>query len=486
MKDPVEMDRTPAWVVLVLVGVSVTLIPMALTGPAVALSIGRDLHADVRALQWVVNGYNLTFAASMLATGALADRVGRRRVYRLGTGLFGLGALVCTLASSIMVIHIARAAAGIGAAAAMTSGSALLAARFEGAARVRAFALFGTALGAGLAFGPLVSGALLAGVGWRGFFAIPAAFGLLVAVAARALGESRNPVARPVDMAGTVTFTGGLFLLILALVEAPSLGWDSGLVIGCLAGCVVLLAGFVLVEHLQRAPMFDLELLLRYPRFVGICAAAATLAFTLLPVVVFLPTYFSAVEGFSAVHAGAILLLFTGPTLIVPVLAGPLTALVPLRAQLVVAMLIVAGGDASLTIVLAPHSGLGSLAGPLLVTGTGFGLTLAVLDGAAVSSVELGRAGMASGMFNALRLTADTAAVAVAGSLLITITTGILTGRVPDPGAVADAVNTGVFTDSAFVTGAFTTAFHVVIWIAAGLALTMVPILMATLRHREH
>jgi hypothetical protein len=140
-------------------------------------------------------------------------------------------------------------------------------------------------------------------VGWRGVLAIPAAFGLLVAVAARALRESRNPVARPVDMAGTVTFTGGLFLLILALVEAPALGWDSGLVIGCLAGCVVLLAGFVLVEHLQRAPMFDLELL-RYPRFVGVCAAA-TLAFTLLPVVVFLPTYFSAVKGLSAVHAGS-------------------------------------------------------------------------------------------------------------------------------------------------------------------------------------
>jgi MFS family permease len=486
MNGAVELDRSPAWVVLLLVGVSVTLIPMALTGPAVALpGIARDLHANVGALQWVVNGYNLTFAAFMLATGALADRVGRRRVYRLGTGLFGLGALVCTLASSILVIQIARTAAGIGAAAAITSGSALLAARFEGAARARAFGLFGTALGAGLAFGPLVSGSLLAGVGWRGVFAIPAAFGLLVAVAARALGESRNPVARPVDMAGTVTFTGGLFLLILAIVEAPAQGWGSGLVIGCFAGCVVLLAGFVLVEHLQRAPMFDLELL-RYPRFVGVCAAAAALAFTLLPVVVFLPTYFSAVEGFTAVHAGAILLLFTGPTLIVPVLAGPLTALVPLRALLVVAMFIVAGGDAWLTIVLAPHSGLGFLAGPLLVTGTGFGLTLAVLDGAAVSSVELDRAGMASGMFNALRLTADTAAVAVAGSLLITITSGILTGRVPDPGAVADAVNTGVFTDSAVATGAFTTAFHVVLWIAAGLALIMVPILMATRRHREH
>jgi hypothetical protein len=126
---------------------------------------------------------------------------------------------------------------------------------------------------AGLAFGPLVSGALLAGVGWRGVFAIPAAFGLLVAVAARTLGESRNPVARPADMAGTVTFTGGLFFLILAFVEAPARSWGSWLVIGCLAGCLVLLAGFVLVEHLQRAPMFDLELL-RYPRFVGVCAAA--------------------------------------------------------------------------------------------------------------------------------------------------------------------------------------------------------------------
>ena len=486
MKDPLGLDRSPAWVVLLLVGVSVTLIPMALTGPAVALpGIARDLHADVGALQWVVNGYNLTFAAFMLATGALADRVGRRRVYRLGTGLFALGALACTLASSIAVIHIARTAAGIGAAATMTSGSALLAARFKGAARVQAFAVFGTALGAGLAFGPLASGALLAGLGWRGVFAIPAVFGLLVAVAARALGESRNPVARPVDTAGTVTFTGGLFLLILAFVEAPARGWASGLVIGCLAGCVVLLAGFVLVEHLQRTPMFDLELL-RYPRFVGVCAAAATLAFTLLPVVVFLPTYFAAVDGFSAVHAGAILLLFTGPTLIVPALAGPLTALIGLRAQLVVAMFIVAGGDAWLSIVLAPHSGLGSLAGPLVLAGTGYGLTLALLDGAAVSSVELGRAGMASGMFNALRLCADTAAVAVAGSLLITVTAGILTGRVPDPGAVADSVNTGVFTDSALATGAFSTAFHVVLWIAAGLALIMVPILMATLRHPGH
>jgi hypothetical protein len=89
-------------------------------------------------------------------------------------------------------------------------------------------------------------------------------------------------------------------------------------------------------------------------------------------------------------------------------------------------------------------------------------------------------------MFNALRLTADTAAIAVAGSLLITITTGILTGRVPDARTVADAVNTGVFTESALAIGAFTTAFHVVLWIAGGLALLMVPVLIATLSPREH
>ncbi|MFI5756279.1 MFS transporter [Streptomyces sp. NPDC051569] len=466
---------------LLLISLSVTLVPLSLTGPAVAIpDISGDLHPGVQSLQWVINGYNVMFASLMLAFGALADRVGRRRVFRAGVGLFGLAALVCALAPSIVFLDIARAAAGIGAAATLTSGSTLLAARFEGAERARAFGLFGTALGAGLAFGPLLSGAMLSVMGWRGVFAIPAVLGLIVALASRSLQESKNPEARPLDRPGTLTFTGGLFLLIFALVEAPALGWGSGLVIGSLIGCVLLLVGFVVVEHRQSAPMFDLSLL-RYPGFVGVNVAVIVLAFSLLPLLVLLPTYFSAVEGFSAVRGGAVLLLFTGPAVIVSMLAARLALVISLRAQLSSAMVIMAAGMAWLT-VIEPHVGLGTLASPLIVIGIGYGLTLAVLDGAAVSTVELARAGMASGMFNAMRLTADTAAAAVGGSLMISMTAAGLTGRVADPRAVADALNAGLHTTSLEAATVFSDAFHVILWIGAVTAVLTVPVLLFTLR----
>ncbi|MDX3851836.1 MFS transporter [Streptomyces sp. AK02-01A] len=485
MKGPSSSSsQGPAWVTLLLVSLAVFLVPVALTGAGVALpDIASDLRPSAQSLQWVISGYNVMFASLMLAFGALADRVGRRRVFQLGVVLFGLGALVATLAGSIVVLDIARAVAGIGAGATLTSGSTLIAARFEGTQRIRAFGIFGTALGAGLAFGPLVSGLMLSALGWRGVFAIPAVLGLLVAAFSPVLKESRNPHARPLDWPGTITFTGALFLLIFALVEAPAYGWGSGLVIGSLAGFALLLTGFVVAEHRQKAPMFDLALL-RYPRFMAVNATAMALAFTLLPLLVLLPTYFSAVEGFSALHAGAILVLFTAPTLVIPLLASRMTRWFSLRTLLASAMALVAAGMAWLT-VIEPGVGVGTLAGPLLIAGTGYGMTLAVLDGAAVSSVELARAGMASGMFNALRLTADTAAAAVGGSLMISVTAARLAGRVTDSGAVTDALNAGLHTTSAEAAAAFTGALHVVIWVGGALALVTVPVLLRTLRPRQ-
>jgi MFS family permease len=481
---PVATGRRPAWVTLALVCVSVTLFPISLTGGAIAApDIAHALHPSLSSVAWVVNAYNLTFAAFMLAAGALGDLVGRRRVFRLGTALFGLGLLVATLSSSIVLIDLARAAAGIGAAAGLTNGAALLAARFEDGERVRAFGLFGTGLGAGLALGPLVGGALVDAFGWRGVFAVPAAIGLAVAAGSFLLEDSRNPDARSVDWAGTVTFTGGLFLLVLGLVEAPSHGWGSTLVVLCLTGFVALMTTFVVAEHRQEAPMFDLELL-RYRRFVGVLFTAVAVAVALLPVLLFLPTYLSAVDDFSAVHAGAILLLFTVPTLAVPMMAGPLAKVMHLRTQLATALAIIAAGSIWLT-VIEPHVALGTLAGPLIVMGIGIGLTLAVLDGAALSSVDLSRVGMASGMFNTVRLTADTASAAVAGSLLLSLTASKLAGQVPDPHGAADAVNTGLYTTSAAIGGAYSDSLHVMLWVAAAFAIVTIPILLATIRRDE-
>jgi MFS family permease len=476
--------RRPGWVTLTVICLAAMLFPVSLTGAAVATpAIAADLHAGAGSVQWVVYGYNLTFAAFMLAAGALGDLVGRRRIFRLGAGLFGTGILVGALADSIVLLDVARAVAGIGAGAALTNGAALLAARFDGPDRVRAFGLFGMSLGGGIALGPLIAGALVDGFDWRAVFAVPAVVGLSLALAGTLVEESRNPDAQRVDWAGTVTFTGGLFLLIFGLVEAPSHGWASTLVLLCLGGFVALMAGFVVAEQRQDAPMFDLGLL-RYRRFVGVLATAVAVALALLPLLVFLPTYLSAVENYSAVHAGTILLFFTVPTLVVPLLAAPLTRVMHLRTQLIASLVIIAAGSAWLT-VIEPHVALGTLAGPLIVMGVGIGLTLAVLDGAALSSVDVARAGMASGMFNTVRLTADTAAAAIAGSLLLSLTASWLTGHVADPHAVADAVNTGRFTTSAQAGAAFSDALHVVLWVTAAFALATIPVLLVTLRKSE-
>ncbi|MFJ4923693.1 MFS transporter [Streptomyces sp. NPDC088725] len=466
---------------MLLVSVAVFLLPVALTGAGVALpDIARDLHPSSQALQWVVSGYNVTFAALMLAFGTIADRIGRRRIFHLGITLFGAAALVAMLSNSILLLDIARVAGGIGAGATLTAGSTLIASRFEGTERLRAFGIFGTALGAGLAFGPLISGVMMEAMGWRGVFAIPAILGLAVAVFAPMITESRNPDAKRLDWAGTITFTGGLFLLIFALVEAPAFGWTSPLVLGSLIGTVVLLAGFYFAEKHQKDPMFDLGLL-RHSRFMGVTAAAVAMAFTLLPLLVLLPTYFSAVEGFSPLRAGAVLVIFTAPTLVIPLLAPVIAKFISVRVQLTAAMAIVGGGMAWLT-TIQPHGGVASIAGPLLVTGIGYGITLAILDGAAVSSVELKRAGMAAGMFNAMRLTGDTAAAAIGGSLLLTITSSHLMGKIADPEKVTEELNGGIHTTSLVAADAFTSALHVVIWVSAGLALATVPLLWRALR----
>ncbi|MET8646916.1 MFS transporter [Streptomyces sp. NPDC004675] len=489
MNDASRHKRTgakqrPAWLTLLIVSLAVFNVPEALTGAGVALpGVAAQMHPSSQALQWVVVGFNVTFASLMLAFGTLADRVGRRRIFLIGISVFGVAAAVCTFAGSILVLDIARAVGGIGASATLTAGSALIASRFHGTDRVRAFGIFGTAIGAGLAFGPLISGAVDSAMGWRGVFAIPAALGLLVAVVARPLlNESSNPAAHRLDWPGTITFTAGLFLFIFALVQAPAFGWISPLVLGSLAASVALMLVFHAVEKRHPTPMFDLSLL-RHARFMGVSLAAMALAFSLLPLLVLLPTYFSAVQGYSALHAGTVLLLFTAPMVLMPMFASLINRVLSTRAQLITAMLLVAGGMAWLT-VIGPGIGIGALAGPLLVTGVGYGATLAILDGAAISSVELPKAGMATGMYNAFRLTGDTAASAIGGSLLVTITAAQLAGKVAHPDTVTEQLNGGIHTTLPAATAAFSSALHVVLWLGAALALITVPVLLRTMRPR--
>jgi EmrB/QacA subfamily drug resistance transporter len=407
---------------------SVTL-PLAVTAPAVALNaMSTDLNASPAGAQWVLNAYNVTFAACMLAAGSLADLFGRRKTLVGGVVLFALMSLLCAVVGNIALIDVCRGLQGIGAAGILTSGAAVLANSFTGSARAKSFGVLGASFGFGLALGPLTAGALVDAFGWRSVFWLNVVIGAVVVLASRYLPESRDPNATRVDWAGLVTFSSSLFLLTLTFVIGPAYGWVSLPTLGSIVGFIVFLALFVVVEGRQRRPMFDLTLF-RRPTFVAVVCQPFTITFGFVVLLVYLPAYFQGVGGADPATSGALLLPLTVPVLLIPLLAGPVAARVPLRAMLGSSSLLIAAGSLWL-VVLSPTASWPQLIGPLLVFGIGVGSAFGVMDNAAVSVVSHERAGMASGIFNTMRITGEGIAIAGAASLLATLTAAGIVRRV--------------------------------------------------------
>ncbi|MGV9778197.1 MFS transporter [Streptosporangium sp. NPDC003464] len=415
-------------ITLATVAVAGTMLPISVMAPALALSaLGRELGAGLVGQQWVLHGYNVAFAACMLPAGALADRFGRRRVFALGTLLFALASLVCALAPTILVMDLARAVQGAAATGVLTAGSAVLAGAFEGGARARAFGVLGTAFGTGIALGPVIGGGLLALGGWRAVFLS----NVVVAVAAVALGvphmrESRDPGATRFDRAGALTFTGALALFTLATVEGPQLGWAHGGVLAMFAGAAGLLLAFVGIETRSVRPMLDLGLL-RDRRFLAVIWMVFAMGFGFVAPGTYLPLYFRSVGGAGPLDAGLSMVPLGLPVLLVPPAAGALLRRFSLRALLTAALALIAVGDLWL-VTLTPAGGWTQVAGPLTVLGLGVGLAFGLIDNAAVSAAPPERAGMASGVFNTMRLAGEAVAVSVTGALLVSLTRSGLDG----------------------------------------------------------
>lgn len=401
---------------LVAVGLASLMVPLAVTGPAVALTrMGTDLSASGQSVQWVLNAYNITFAASLLAAGGLADRLGRRRVLVIGTLIYAIMSLVTAVSTNILTVDLARAIQGVGSAGILTSGAATLAATFDGPARARAFGVLGTAFGAGLALGPVVSGALVDLVGWRAVFLINLAFAVVVVALSPRLKESRSQGAS-VDWLGLATFSGALFLLTLGFVRGQTSGWASVQTLGSFLGAVVFMIGFAVVERRSASPVFDLTLL-RRPTFLAVMSQPFTIVFGFVILVVYLPAYFQGADGYRPSTAGLLLLPLMVPVFVLPMLIGQFGGRVPPRVVLTISSLLIAAGSFWL-ITLRPGQGWVQVLGPLLTFGLGVGSAFGVMDNAAVSSVPVQDAGMAAGMFNTTRITGESIATAGAAALL--------------------------------------------------------------------
>jgi EmrB/QacA subfamily drug resistance transporter len=405
------------WRVLIVVCVAVFMLLLDITVVNVALpNIQKELNTSFTDLQWVIDAYALTLAAIMLTAGSLGDLLGRKRVFLTAIALFTAASALCGAAQSPLWLILARGAQGIGGAGMFAVSLAIISQEFHGRERGTAFGIWGATVGAAVAIGPLVGGALTTYVGWRWIFFVNIPIGIAcVAGGLRELHESRNEEAAGYDVPGLLTWTAGLFALVLGLFRGPDWGWSSGRIIGLFTAAAVLLAAFVAIELRSRSPMLDIRLF-RVPTFTGAQITAFAMSSGMFAQFLFLPLYLESVLGYSAVKAGAIFLPLSLVSFVVAPIAGRLSTVIPVR-------ILLGGGLAVIGVALLLMHGisLGStwttlLAG-FIVGGIGIGLVNAPLASTSVSVVEPRRAGMASGINNTFRQVGIATGIAALGAI---------------------------------------------------------------------
>jgi EmrB/QacA subfamily drug resistance transporter len=271
--------------------------------------IASDLHSGLTGIQWIVDAYTLALATVVLTAGSVADRIGRRRVFSAGIVLFTVTSLACALAPHIAVLDAARAVQGIGAAMMFASSLAILVDAFpDPAARVKAFAAYGATMGASFAVGPLFGGVLTTEIGWQAVFLVNLPLGLAALAGTSAwLRESQDPSRRAVDWTGQATLTGGLFLLVLALLRGNDVGWGSATIVAELAGAVVLLAAFVVTESRVEQPMLPLGLFRRRD-FSAAQIAAYAISASFFALFLYTTLYLQEVLHLSPIETGLVYL----------------------------------------------------------------------------------------------------------------------------------------------------------------------------------
>jgi EmrB/QacA subfamily drug resistance transporter len=430
------------WRALTIVCVAIFMLLLDITVVNVALpDIQRELHTSFTDLQWVVDAYALMLATVMLNAGTLGDWLGRKRVFLAGTAFFTAASAACGAAQSPLFLELARGAQGIGGAVMFAVSLAIVAQEFHGPERGTAFGIWGATIGAAVAIGPLVGGALTEWAGWRWIFFVNVPIGAFcILLGLRVLHESRDESHTGFDLPGFVTLTGGLFALVLGLLRGNDWGWASGRIVALFAIAIALLVAFCVLQLTRANGMLDLRLF-RKPAFTGAQIVAFALSAGMFSQFLYLTLYLQNVLHYSPIGAGLRFLPVSLPSFVVSPIAGRLSGRVPIRllfgiglALVGVALLLMYGIDVrdSWTTLLAGF----------VVAGIGVGVVNAPLASAAVSVVDPRRAGMAAGINNTFRQVGIATGIAALGAVLQSKAGRAAAGGHGDPARYIDGLNT--------------------------------------------
>lgn len=414
---------TPSRAVLLACSFAFIIVQLDVTIVNVALPrMGRDLGASVGDLQWVVDAYTLGFAVFLLSAGVLGDKFGSRRVFLAGFWLFTLASLACAAATGAVMLNLARAAQGIGAALLVPSSLAILNAAYahDKAQLAKAVGWWTAAGGVSIAIGPVLGAVLLELAGWRSIFwvNIPLCLaGAWLTLRTVPAAAGKDP-GRAFDMPGQLLAVVALTAFIGAVIEVHALGWTHAVVQGGLALAAAAFAVFLLVEERSKSPMLPLALF-RSAGFSGAVAFGVLVNFAYYGVIFVLSFYLQTVRGYTALAAGVMFLPLTGTFIFSNIASGRVSARTGLRLPMILGGLIGASGYALLGIFgISDHAGFWAMLPGLALIPAGMGLAVPAMTTSILSSVGAGQAGTASAVLNTARQVGGALGVAVYGSMV--------------------------------------------------------------------
>ena len=393
-------------------------------------NIQSTLHAGVSSLQWVVDGYALTFASFMLANGTMGDLRGRKKVMLGGVAVFCMGSVVCATAPAVGWLILGRFVMGLGAAASEPGTLSVLRHVYpDRKTRADALGIWAAVSGLALALGPVIAGVLVGAMSWRAIFWFNLFFGIVAFVAAAVfVPESSDREGRRFDVPGTVLGAAMLGCLTYAIIQGEISGYATWWIDLLFVGAALFAVGFVAVERRLESPIIDMKLF-RIPAIIGSNFVAFATYFGTFSIFFFTALYVQVVITQTAYQTALDFLPMAVALIIGSALTGPWVGRVGARVPMVTGCVLAAAGIFATSATLGPHSTFTTLGWTLPIAGLGFGMALVPLTSAALTVVPPQRSGMAASATNTARELGAVVGVAVLGAVVDSKLTGELGAR---------------------------------------------------------